>query len=293
MALVFVSNMTAFYVHTTNEPLWRDAARRLHKSRLVDAVGDAQAEVFDGATLAKPQAIQAALEAKRHVLVAAEPCLSRDQIRSLNDVAFKNDVRFFLCNPDRYLASRQLIHKEAVRSLGKPELVRSHRWENHVAPAPMGLPGPLVAEIEQAIWLYRLPVLQVFAVRPVGFNAWQVHLRFDPPGMALIDYCDALQGTTAHGYRSLSLIGSRGATQIDDHTNTQLAYLGGDGPTGLPVGEGPRHLAALLDHAAESWTRATPLWNSPVEARDVVEVVEAVQKSLSTREPVFLEERRS
>lgn len=292
--------MTSFYVHTTNEPLWRDAARRLHQSHLVADRTEAVAEVFDGAALAKPQAIRAAIDAGRHVVVAAEPCLSQEQLASLAEAARGRGVMFELLNPDRFLPSRELMFGqlsigESAGSLGTPELVRSHHWENHVAPAPLGLPGPLVGEIEMASRFFMRTVRTVFALRPAKLSAWQVHLEFCP-GMAVIDYCDSLQGTTTGGYRSLSIIGSRGSTQIDDHGNTQLAYVGGNGPTGITVGEGVVYLTNLLNHAVgmiELRARSTievkaKLFGSVTQAGEVVAVVEAVKQSLTTGEAVMV-----
>jgi predicted dehydrogenase len=279
--------MTSFFVHTADEAPWRDAARRLHQARLVAAAGEAQAEVFDGALLAKPPAIRAALEAGLHVIVAAEPCLSRAELDSLQRTAKQRSLLFALFNPDRFLASRQLLRKQIDGPLGSLELLRSHRWENHVAPAPLGLSGSLVGEIEQAAWFYGRPVRSVFAMQPVGLNAAQVQLCFGP-GMATIDYCDALQGTTLTGYRSLSLIGSRGSAQVDDHTNTQLAYVGGDGPTGVTVGEGVRHLAAMLDECALAIAANRDFSSNVSDALHSLDVVAAVQKSLATHEPVAL-----
>lgn len=284
--------MASFYVHTTNEPLWRDAARRLHHSRLVAAAAEAEAEVFDGSTAARPKAVRAALDAGRHAIIAAEPCLSREETTALLEAARARGVTLAFLNPDRFLPSRdlmrkQLTHGDTAGPLGTPELIRSHRWENHVAPAPLGLPGPLVGEIEMAARFFGRPVRTVFALRPTGFSAWQVHLGFEP-GMAVIDYCDALQGTTAEGYRSLSIIGSRGATQIDDHNNTQLAYVGGSGATGVTVGEGVLHLTSLLELMGVN-IRSKILSNvSATQALEIVDVVEAVKKSLANGDAVTL-----
>lgn len=296
--------MISFAVHTQNEPLWRDAARRLHRARLVADPAAAEAEVFDGAAQADVKRIRAALDAGRHAVVAAEPCLSQPQLSELKEAARAKGVMFALLNPDRFLPSRELMFNqpsigESAGPLGTPELVRSHRWENHVAPAPLGLPSPLVGEIEMASRFFMRPVQTVFALRPAGFSAWQLHLGFEP-GMAIIDYCDALQGTTTGGYRALSIIGSRGATQIDDHTNTQLAYVGGSGPTGITVGEGVSYLAKLLEHAAgmiELRARSTPevkskAFASVTQAEEVVAAVAAIKKSLATGEAVAVEVAR-
>lgn len=281
--------MLGVRLHTDREDVWRDAARRLHRAT-IDAAADA--ELFDGATLAKPQAIEAALTAGRHVLVAAEPCLTREELDSLAAAATKRGVTFDVVNPDRCLPSRQLVKKQLGGPLGSPELVRIHRWQPHASvetTSPLGLPGPLVAEIEQALWLVGRPVCMVFAVELAadGGRFLQVHLSFDA-GMSLIDYDDRLPDGV--GYRSLSVIGSSGSAQTDDQANAQLAYRGG-APRGVPVGEGVRYLATMVDDFATTVAEKRDTANDVAAWRSVAAVVAAVRKSLTTRDAVTMEVR--
>src|SRR5688572_2123795 len=102
--------MLGVRLHTDREDVWRDAARRLHRATF-DATA-IHAELFDGAILAKPQAIEQALASGRHVFVAAEPCLTREEIDSLAATATKKGLSFAVVNPDRFLPSRQLIKKQ-------------------------------------------------------------------------------------------------------------------------------------------------------------------------------------
>ena len=102
----------------------------------------------------------------------------------------------------------------------------------------------------------------------------------------------AIGGASSRASRVVSaspLIGSRGSAQVDDHTNTQLAYVGGDGPTGLTVGEGVRHLAAMLDDFASAIAEQRDFSSTVTDALHTLDVVAALQKSLKTHEPVTLE----
>lgn len=281
--------MLGVRLHTDRDDVWRDAARRLHHAAF-DATS-IDAELFDGAVLAKPQTIERALTAGRHVLVAAEPCLTHEECDSLAATAAKKGVTFAVVNPDRFLPSRQLIKKQLGGPLGSPELVRIHRWQPHASvetTSPLGLPGPLVAEIEQALWLVGRPVVRVFALElenDVG-RFVQVHLSFDA-GMALIDYDDRLPDGA--GYRSLSVIGSSGSAQTDDQANTQLLYKGG-APRGIPVGEGIRYLATMLDDFAAAVAEKRDTSSDVKSWRNTAAVVAAVRQSLTTRDAVTVEQ---
>jgi len=277
-----------FVVHTTDESAWRDAGKRLHRARLVADTPHAeapQAEVFDGAESVELAAIERAVAAGRHVLVAAEPCLSRAALTAVADAARRRGVLFAMVHPDRFLPSRRLIRKQLDATLGSTELVRSRRWENRVGPASLGLASALVGEIAQAAWLFGRPVRSVFALQTLERRAIQVQLGF-APGMALVDYCDALPCTGAAAYRSLSVIGSRGSAQIDDHTNQQLAFIGGSRPTAVPVGEGVGHLAAMLDDFAQAVAERRDLSACLTDALDTIAAVDAVLQSLGSGEPV-------
>lgn len=296
-------------VYSNDVATWQDVARRVHFGS-VDvqpapraAAKECSGVVFVGAVQADPSAIERELAAGRHVLVAAEPCLAREPLAALKAAAAKRGVRFAVVNPDRQLGSRQTVKKQLGGSLGSPELVRIHRWQTHATAAtiaPLGLPGALVAEIEQALWLIGRPLETVFALEhraPASGDSGrfvQVHLGFCP-GMALIDYDDRLpgkSGETNDGYRSLSVIGSSGSAQTDNQANAQLLYQGG-APRGIDVGEGVTHFAKLLDDFAA--TIAGGSASKDAAANDGIddwlataEAVAAVQRSLAEKQAVKL-----
>lgn len=299
---------------TSDEATWRDAARRLHRA-MIGGISDvanptngthAEGVVFIGAAQAEAAAIQRALTAGRHVLVVAEPCLTRDSLDALAAAATRKGLVFALVNPDRKLPSRDTVKKQLGGPLGSPELVRIHRWEAHAAAetvSPLGLPGPLVGEMEQAVWLVDRPLLRVFALeqKAMGRDAkdgaandgryLQVHLSFDQ-GMAVIDYDDRLPAGA--GYRSLSVIGSSGSAQIDDQANVQLVY-GGGLPQGVAVGEGIRHFATLVDDFAAAVETKRDTGRDTVADvetwRTVIAAAAAAEKSLKSHEPTIPEAR--
>ena len=300
--------MLPICVYSGDEALWRDAARRLHRATLtvVPSAGTpasaCSAVVFAGAAQAEPAAIERELTAGRHVLVAAEPCLTRATLTSLSAEAAKRGVRLSVVNPDRWLGSRQTVKKQLGGPLGSPELVRIHRWESRTsaaATAPLGLPAALVAEIEQALWLIGRPLETVFALEhraatpPTSGRFVQVHLGFCP-GMAILDYDGRLPtatGDVSPGYRSLSVIGSSGSAQTDDQANSQLAYRGG-APQAVVVGEGVMHLAKLVDDFAAKLASGAAAKEAASDGLDdwlaVADAVAAVERSLKDRQAVKL-----
>jgi len=299
-------------VYSDDQAAWQDAARRVHQGTVKVLPGPPKAStecsgvVFVGAVQVDAAAIERELNAGRNVLVAAEPCLAPEVLVDLTAVAKKNNVLFAVDNPERWLASRQTVKKQLGGPLGSPELVRIHRWESHASAAttaPLGLPGALVAEIEQAMWLVGRPPETVFALEHKASGAGevgrfvQVHLGFCP-AMALIDYDERLphtRGEPNDGYRSLSVIGSSGSAQTDDQANAQLAYRGG-APRALTVGEGVVHFAKLIDEFfvrilgkdLRKSSGPQPLPDDIAGWIEVAKVVEAVQNSLATRQSVNL-----
>jgi len=289
-------------IFSTEAETWRDAARRLRRVEFVgvaeggpsSAGVDAEIAVLDGPVDAEPTAIEGLLAGGRHVLIVAPPCLPVEALDRLATQARAAKRRIAFLNPDRMLPSRQLIRSQLGAALGSPELVRIHRRRTHELGetlSPLGVPSGLVGEIEQAMWLVGRPLARVFAVEPRVAEAdtpgrcLLVHLAFEV-GMATIDYDDRLPaGNFAAGasYRFLSVIGSSGSAQIDDQRNSQLVYLGG-APRGLPVDEGVRHLATLVDDFAAACEEGKEFADGVAAWTDVARAVAAVERSLKTRD---------
>ncbi|MDX1946372.1 MAG: hypothetical protein SFU86_13305 [Pirellulaceae bacterium] len=195
-------------------------------------------------------------------------------------------------NPDRYLPSRQLIHRElSAGKLGEPGLVRMHRWLGAAAKpdksSPL-LPTGLLQDLDVALWLVGRPVELVFAVERAAHGRFtQVQLGFAGAGMALIDYTDRLPA--GEGYAALSVIGSAGAAYADDHQNMQLLFRGGR-PQGLRTDERAAASSLMIREFAADLAAGHDLRASVADWRTVLRVAGAAQASLATREAVRLED---
>ena len=136
--------------------------------------------------------------------------------------------------PWRFRPSVQvMIHKLRSGKLGKPGLLRVHRWHANT---------DILADLDLALWLFSEEPRTKHVVQCEGYL--QIHLGFASGGMAIIDHAHEVIGK---GYESLTLIGSTGATYADDHRNVQL-LLGPTSCTGLTTGEGDVvTLSAMLE----------------------------------------------
>jgi predicted dehydrogenase len=175
-------------------------------------------------------------------------------------------------------------------------MVRIHRWETTatVRREPLGLPGPLVRDLEQVLWLTGRRAERVFALAQPAAKAnsstgrfVQVHLGFDH-GMALIDYDSRLP--EGAGYQSLSVIGTLGAAYADDQRNAQLVFQGGP-PQGLVAGEGCVPVANMVQSLVDHLHGTAQPAARPTTWFDALELVGAVKRSLESGQAVSLEKQ--
>lgn len=271
----------------------RGVAVELHAAgRGLESADVAHAVAFVGSAHVTKPVVEWLVSAGTHVLLATEPCLSAAELDSLAQQAQHAGVKFSVCNPDRFLPSRQLIKQQVGGKLGNTALVRIHRWEPARSPAspalsPFPLPGPLMRDLELALWLTDSPPDRVYAIehRQGGVPAGrfiQVQLGFSE-GTALLDYTDRLP--SGPGYSSLSVIGVSGAAYADDHQNMQLAYQAG-GPRAVRTEEGPRQYAALVQDFADAVAEGRDLAPTVTAWRKVYALADAVCQSLETRQAV-------
>lgn len=274
----------------------RGAAVELHETgRSLASAETADAVAFVGSAHVTKPVVEWLLSAGTNVLLATEPCLSAADLDSLAQQAQHAGVKFLVSNPDRFLPSRQLIRQQVGSKLGNTALVRIHRWESAKSPqppalSPCGLPGPVVRDLELALWLTASSPDRVYAVehRQGGVPAGrfiQVQLGFSE-GTALLDYTDRLPSDP--GYSSLSVIGVSGAAYADDHQNMQLAYQAG-GPRAVRTEEGPRQYAALVQDFADAVAEGRDLAPTVTAWRKVYALADAVCQSLETRQAIPLE----
>ena len=197
-------------------------------------------------------------------------------------------------NPDRCLASRQLIRQQLdAGKLGDVGLVRVHRWEPCDAASAdqvLGLPASLVRDLDVVLWFIGRSPDAVYAVEQTASESGhsrgrflQVHLGFPGGAMALLDFANRLP--PGEGYQSLSVIGSAGAAYADDHQNMQLVFRGGR-PQALLAEESGRRHAALVQETIEGLQAGGDVSAHVAEWQNVVKVAESVRQSIESNKPV-------
>lgn len=287
----------------SEEPKWYSPAIPLRGATVTfsragsgqPAIADADAVAFVQREQFSADEVQRVVESGKHVLVAADACSSQQTLSSLiSEGKSRNGsaVKIAVLNPVQYLPSRKLI-RERLESgkLGVPGLVRLHSWRRYGNDdKPMGVPLPLLCDLEFAISLFRERPGVLYAVQSEGTeslsgNYVQVHLGFRESGMALIDCTNRLPA--GNDYASLNVIGSLGAAYSDDLQNTQLLLRGGP-PQALRVDESLDQCAVMLQEFVDRLT-AKEGFSAPLQAwSDAIEVASAVMKSLDERRSVSL-----
>ena len=123
-------------------------------------------------------------------------------------------------SPDALAIRESLDAKE----LGQPGLLRMHLW---TSPSELQDRTAKIGAVDLALWLFGKDPESIHGVSsgedPVSCSL--IHLGFPQGGMAVLDFTNSLPA--GEGYRSLSLIGSRGAAYADDHRNRNLFFDGG------------------------------------------------------------------
>jgi predicted dehydrogenase len=271
------------------EAACRDVALCLRGATLqlcTDSCFDARPDEPDAVVLVGPAPLDAAgierlLACGTYVLLAAQSFLPGEVLEGLAVTAERAGVSLAVVNPDRYLPSRQLIRQQLDRGvLGDVGLVRMHRW----GPAADQRHAQLPLDLDLAAWLVGRPPEIVYAAQAGGCVL--VHLGFSGGAMALIDSSDQLP--PGDGYCSLSVIGSAGSAQADDHHNRQLVFQGGP-PRAVRTGEGDAYLAVVVQEFVDALRADRDPPGSVAAWRPVVAVAGAVDKALASRQAVRLE----
>ncbi len=278
-------------------------ASRLHGTTVIQCVDSSQvngspthcnAAMFT--SLPESDIVESYLSARMHVLLVAEPCPSSRVIEALFASARKAGVQLSLVNPDRYLPSRRLIHKQLSGPLGEPGLLRLHHWEPTPtvnSTDPMSVPEPLLRDLDVALWLMGMRPDRVYAIEQKHDGSpgrcMQVHLGFPGGGMALLDFNNRLPA--GGGYQSLSVIAASGAAYADDQQNMQLVYRGGC-PEAVRTEERTGQLATMAQEFVDAIRTDRDLMTANAASwRDVFAVADAVVRSLTTGRSVMLEDR--
>ena len=145
------------------------------------------------------------------------------------------------CFLPRQLAAVRLIRQQLQSGhLGKPGLIRTHRWLSRSETVTEAAKKfrVLTEELDLALWFAAAAPERVFALERSdsgGPTVLQVHLGFPHGAMAVLDL--SIDIPTTSDYRAISLIGSNGAASADDHANLQWLMQ-------------PSSSAAILDNAS-------------------------------------------
>ncbi|MBC8117294.1 MAG: hypothetical protein H7062_23100 [Candidatus Saccharimonas sp.] len=286
-----------------DETTCREIALRLRGAAVssFDATGDGhapteacEAAAFVGTKTPDSVEVERFLAAGKHVLLATDARPLRDRMEVLTSTARRAGAQLSIVNPDHALPSRQLVRQQiASGKLGEVGLVRIHRWEPTVTEGVLhrkSLPGPLVRDLELALWLFdKSPNVAYATANEQAAESGglvQVHLGFSGGGMALITYSNCLP--PGDGYQSLSVIGSSGAAYADDHQDRQLVFAGGP-PQAVRGGEGMT-LALVMQEFVDAVREQRDLSASLLAWTCAWDVADAVQQSLESRLAIHRED---
>ena len=206
------------------------AATHIREVTLVDVAEDPDAVVADDSS--------ANFNGKPMLLVNAEPRCEEPWLFPALPSRFAPDV----------LTIRDGLD---AGNLGAPGLMRMHLW----TPRP-GPPGnmAMVEAVDLALWLFEQEPDSIYGVTRAGgsTSCSLIHLGFPAGGMAVLDFTNSLPN--GEGYRSLSLIGSRGAAYADDHRNRNLFFDGNTPNASCPDSEHTSIQPMLQDFIASVQT---------------------------------------
>jgi predicted dehydrogenase len=244
-----------------------------------------------------------AAQAGKHILVESPLALSSEAAQRVLDECSRCGVRLMVGQVARFWPSVQTV-KESLDAgrLGKPGLLRIHRWES--APtgsvserSPSTKPeastfAALSQEIDLALWLFGHRPTEIFAAghrqpetHSGDSNYVQLHLGFPDGGMALIDYARTLPN--GDGYVSLSLIGSAGAAYADDHHNVQLLFGGGH-PSAIGTGHGDKALLTQVQEFVDAVTQNHEPLVTGGDGLAALQVSEAAAESFASEKAISL-----
>ena len=225
--------------HADELTAWSEALRRLHGGQVAVIANSMEAALgentsFDAAVVNSSAAAAGAIEAGKHVLVAAPVVDSLEETEALLRSAQEASVFLAVGGlPVNAPANRVILDRLSGGKLGEPGLLRVHCWSG----ASNGsLTAKLFGHLDLALRLFGSSPTELYSVACGNRSYLQVHLGFAGGGMAVLDFSDRLPA--GQGYDSLSLIGSRGAAYSDDHHNSHLLFTGG-------------HPSALIDDSGD------------------------------------------
>jgi len=227
-----------------------------------------------------------AIAAGKHVLVEKPLALSADAAGAVHRAAEIAGVRLMVAHTLRFMPANAHVRRALDDGeLGRPGMLRSHRWLRRFPGPPAGWKhdaarsGGLavheaVHEIDQALWL--------IGERPTHVQAQatpdllQIHLGYEFGAMAICGIATGLP--LGSGYYSLALIGSLGAAYADDHHNVHLLYRGGR-PQALVSDQRASAVRAQLDEFGSAIAEDRNPSVTGADAVAALQIAEAVAAS--------------
>ncbi len=281
--------------------LARAASAQAHvgdlESLLESDADDVQAVIVNTPNDSHADIALAAIAAGRHVLVEKPLALSADAADEVRRRADSAGVRLMAAHTLRFMPANVQVHRAlAAGELGKPGMLRSHRWLRRFPGPPGGWKhdparsGGLciheaVHEIDQALWLIGERPTHVHALEAP--DLLQIHLGFASGAMAICGVATGLP--LGSGYYTLSLIGSLGAAYADDHHNMHLVYRGGR-PQAFVSDQRAIAARAQLDEFASAITEERDPSVSGADAVAALQVAEAAADSAASGQTAHLTE---
>ena len=281
--------------------LARDANARAHvgdlESLLESDDNDVQAVIVNTPNDSHADIALAAIAAGRHVLVEKPLALSADAADEVRRQADRAGVRLMVAHTLRFMPANVQVHRAlAAGELGKPGMLRSHRWLRRFPGPPGGWKHDLsrsgglfvheaVHEIDQALWLIDERPTHVHAL--AGPELLQIHLGYASGAMAICGIATGLP--LGSGYYSLVLIGSLGAAYADDHHNVHLVYRGGR-PQAALTDLRASAVRAQLDEFARAIGEGRDPSVSGADAVAALQIAEAAAASVASGQTAHLTE---
>lgn len=268
----------------------RAAGARAHVGDLASFL-ESGADAIDAVIVNTPNDSHAdiartAIAAGRHVLVEKPLALSADAAAAVQRAAEIAGVRLMVAHTLRFMPANVQVRRALDDGeLGRPGMLRSHRWLRRFPGPPAGWKhdparsGGLavheaVHEIDQALWLIGGRPTHVQA--QATSDLLQIHLGYESGAMAICGIATGLP--LGSGYYSLALIGSLGAAYADDHHNVHLLYRGGR-PQAFVSDQRASAVRAQLDEFGRAITEDRHPSVSGADAVAALQIAEAVAAS--------------
>ena len=264
------------------EPAYRTVSQRFPHIELTHIDSESPVDGFDGVVIhtdleSRADVTLRTARAGKHLLVESPIAKSSERARELIDAGHEYRVVLMAGHSARHEPSQVAIKKALSEGkLGDPGLLRIHLWRDSKV-RDTYTSRELIGGLDLAGWFFEALPNTIYAVSADGLL--QVHLGFEGGGMALIDYYSSLP--EGGSYKSVSLIGSKGAAYADDHHNRNLLYVDGE-PRAVNTGEGDFHLINQLSDFTDVVARAKELAAVGESGLQALLIAEAAQASVES-----------